>query len=342
MLDGNTLQAVKIMLKKALFAALLIPVFLCLGACSPEAEQPRKTLITVGMEATSVNSLIYIADEKNYFADNGVKVIINDGYPSGAAATEKMLQGDVDISTTAELGLVRYAFAQNSARTIGSIDMFMHMKLIGRKDLGIGNILDLAGKRIGLPTKTAADFELARFLDLNGIDKSEISIVDVQAPKAVEALTAGAVEAVVAWQPNVMTLKDLLGGGALVWDVQSGQPMYCLLITTNRWASENPDPLKRFMISLLRAEEYVTQNPDAAMDLMRNRLGYEDRYIRSIWREHQFSLRLDQSLILAMEDQARWMIENELTGETNVPNFLDYILEEPLKRANPSAINIIR
>ena len=58
--------------------------------------------------------------------------------------------------------------------------------------------------------------------------------------------------------------------------------------------------------------------------------------------EHQFSLSLDQSLITAMEDEARWMIKNYLTTEKKVPDFLNYIYADGLKAVKPEAVNIIR
>ena len=327
---------------KAAFAVVLLAAALCAGSCSPGDDSGKEKSITVGMEATAVNSLIYIAEDRKFFAANGIQMTIKDDYPSGAAATESMLAGETDLSTAAELAIVRYAFARKAARTLGSIDMFMHMKLIGRKDRGIKTISDLGGKRIGVPLKTAADFKLGRFLDLHGIDKSEITIMDVQAPQAVDALAKGAVDALVAWQPNVMAIQDRLGDNVVIWDVQSGQPMYCILVTVEKWAEEHPDLLKQLLKSLLQAEEYLIQNEDRARAIVQKRLGYDDSYIRAIWSEHQFSLRLDESLILAMEDQARWMIENRLTAEKDVPNFLEYLHEGGLRAVKPQAVSIIR
>jgi NitT/TauT family transport system substrate-binding protein len=327
---------------KTAVPVVLLAAALCTGACSPKNDSAKAQSITVGMEATAVNSLIYIAEDRKYFADNGIQLTIKDGYPSGSAAAERMLEGEVDLATAAETAVVGHALARRGACTLGSIDMFMHMKLIGRKNRGIKNISDLGGKKIGVPIKTAADFKLGRFLDLHGIDRSKITIVDVQAPKVVEALTKGAVDAIVAWQPNIMAIADRLGDEAVIWDVQSGQPMYCILVTIEKWAAEHPDLLKRFMKSLLQAEDYLIQNGDQARAIVQKRLGYDDRYIKTIWPEHQFSLRLDQSLILAMEDQARWMIENRLTAEKNVPNFPEYIHEDSLEAVKPLAVNIIR
>ena len=64
--------------------------------------------------------------------------------------------------------------------------------------------------------------------------------------------------------------------------------------------------------------------------------------METVWSQNQFSLSLDQSLITAMEDEARWMIKNNLTTEKQVPDFLDYIYEDGLKAVKPEAVNIIR
>ncbi len=322
--------------------SLVLLATLFLGACSREDSRRELAVITVNMEATAVNSLIYLAQELRYFAGNGLEVVINDSYPSGAAATDRMLTGEGDISTTAELAIVRYALAGQKALALGSIDMFMHMKLIGRKDLGIKTVSDLVGKKIGVPVKTAADFKLGRFFDLHGIDGDAVTIVDVQAPRAVEALIDGDVDALVTWQPNVMTLEDLLGDNAVVWEVQSGQPMYCVLMTSDDWASRHPEQRNKFLAALLQAEEYLIRNGDQAREIIRARLEYDDRYVKTIWTQHQFSLRLDQSLILAMEDQARWLLEKGYATADNFPDFLDYLHDDGLLAVKPRAVSIIR
>jgi NitT/TauT family transport system substrate-binding protein len=61
-----------------------------------------------------------------------------------------------------------------------------------------------------------------------------------------------------------------------------------------------------------------------------------------LWSESLFSISLDQSLIVTMEDEARWMIKNNLTSEKQIPDFLGYIYEDALKAIKPEAVNIIR
>ena len=91
-----------------------------------------------------------------------------------------------------------------------------------------------------------------------------------------------------------------------------------------------------------QAEDFIVQHPGEAKDILRKRLNFSDEEITRVWSQNQYMLSLDQSLMLAMEDEARWMINNKLTGETKVPNFLDYIYEDALKEIKPGAVNIIR
>ena len=60
-----------------------------------------------------------------------------------------------------------------------------------------------------------------------------------------------------------------------------------------------------------------------------------------VWSQNQFSLSLDQSLLLAMQDEAQWLISNHLTNATTVPNFINYVYQDGLKSVKPSAVNII-
>jgi NitT/TauT family transport system substrate-binding protein len=61
-----------------------------------------------------------------------------------------------------------------------------------------------------------------------------------------------------------------------------------------------------------------------------------------VWKQNQFSLSLDQSLILAMQDESRWLISNNLTNATSIPNFQNYIYIGGLNSVKPQSVNIIR
>lgn len=54
-----------------------------------------------------------------------------------------------------------------------------------------------------------------------------------------------------------------------------------------------------------------------------------------------FKVSLDQELLLVMEDQARWAINDNRTNLTEVPDYLDFIRIDNLERIEPKAVTMI-
>ncbi len=292
------------------------------------------------MEPNTVNALVYIAQNQGYFADNGLDVKIKD-YVSGLAAVNGVLNHEVDLATATEFVIVGKALSGESIRTCGTIDKFTHIFLLARGDRGIMKISDLQGKRIGLALWTASEFYFGRFLELNGMEINDVTLVNINPAQSRDALVKGDIDAVVAWQPNIKSMEDRIGN-LVRWSVQSAQPAYDCVISTNIWIDGHPDLVIRFLDSLVKAETYNLNHPDEARNIVQKRFDYENPYILSIWPQYRLAVSLEQSLITAMEDEARWMIRNKLTPEIRSPNFLNYIYVDGLKAVKPQAVNIIR
>jgi NitT/TauT family transport system substrate-binding protein len=59
-------------------------------------------------------------------------------------------------------------------------------------------------------------------------------------------------------------------------------------------------------------------------------IGMDRSQLAELWDIYNFKITLGQSLLVTLEDQARWAIENELTDKTEVPNYLNYIYYDAL------------
>ena len=118
--------------------------------------------------------------------------------------------------------------------------------------------------------------------------------------------------------------------------------MHGLIIAPNEWITKHPELAGRVLKALARAEEYLFRHPADAKAVLQKRLNLDPAYVETVWSQNQFSLSLDQSLIMTMEDEARWMIANKLTSEKQIPDFLNYIFEDGLKAVKPEAVNILR
>ncbi len=264
-------------------------------------------------------------------------------YDSGAASLESVIKGDADIAVgVTEFPLVRKAFQNERVRAIGNIDKGEFIYLVARKDR-IRNETDLKGMRVGTTAGTVAEFHLGRFLTLHGMTLQDVTLVDVKTPEGwVNDVADGNIDAISTAQPYANAARDRLGTNATVWPLQSSQPLFALAISSDDWITRHPDLTSRFLKSLAQAEEYIHTHPAESRAIVQNQLDLDPRYMDTVWQQNRFSLTLDQSLVLAMEDEARWMIANNLTNVTSVPDFRQYIYTEGLESVRPGSVNIIR
>jgi len=326
------------------FTSLLFSAFAILAmvfgswTCSRKMES-----ITIGYPAFESVALLCIAEDQHLFSRNGLNVTSRK-YDTGVASLGGVLKAEVDLAVgIAEFPLVGRALQKEKIRTIGNIDKAEFIYIVGRKDRGIEKASDLKGKRVGTTLGTVAHFHLGRFLDLHGMNIEDISLVDVKTPEEwVNAVVNGDLDAISTAQPYANSVKNRLGANAVVLPAQSGQPLYGLIICSDEWITKHPELARRFLKSLAQAEEYLIRYPAESKAIIQKRLNLDAAYIETVWSQNQFSLSLDQSLIVTMEDEARWMIANGLTSEKTVPNFSDYIYLDSLKAVKPEAVNIIR
>lgn len=324
----------------ALIPVALLMLVLGLSACSLESYSGQAETLTIGIPPLEQNALIYVADERGLFAGNGLNITIKT-YDSGVSSMKGLLQGEVDLAAAAEFPVVRTAFQKEQIMIIASSDKFENDYLVGRKDRGIEAVTDLKGKRIGVTLQTINEFYLGRFLRLNRINRQEVEIVNIKPEQFVKAIATGEVDALIAWQPYIQQILEQEGNKVVVWPAQNNQVVYGLLVCRQDWLTQRPATVERFLKSLAEAEDYLVRYPDQAQAIVQKRLNYDERYVAGIWPQHQFSLSLDQSLILAMRDEARWMIDNQLTPEKQPPDFLDYIYLDGLQAVKPEAVNIL-
>jgi NitT/TauT family transport system substrate-binding protein len=297
--------------------------------------------ITLGGLVSDTAVLLFAAEERHFFEENGINFTFKT-YDTGVATVDDLLNNKMDVAGPAEYPVVRKAFERANIRIIASIDKSYVIYFVGLTDKGIRNTADIKGKKIGLVRGSIAEFYLGRFLDLLGMSIRDVTLINLSPAQAADAIARGSVDAVVTWEPYVDRIRKQYPNRVVSWSVQSGQAVYAVLICRNDWIKEHPDLAGRFLTALAQAEAYIGQYPAEAKAILRKRYHEDDEYLARIWPEHQFSLSLDQSLVLALEDEARWMIGNNLTMEKQVPDFMNYIYENGLKAIKPESVNVIR
>lgn len=321
-----------------LVIAIVLSSFVYLNSQKPYVGNSES--ITLGVYPSEYNSLVYIANDQQYFSANGLKVTLKN-YISGASAAKGMLNGEVNISTASEFVVANNAMQNANLCAFGSVSKYLNLYVVSRSDTGINSVSDLVGKRIGVAIRSSNQFYLGRYLELNGIKLSQVTLVNVNFVQTPTALANGTVDAAITFQPYINQIQSLLGSKTVMWPAQADQFGYFEAICPKDWAATHSDLIVRFLKALVQAQNFNLNHQNQAMDIVAKDLNFTSSYINSVWSDYQYSVTLDQAFILLMQDEARWLIDNNLTSVNSVPNFLSYVYVDGLKSVSPESVNII-
>ena len=296
--------------------------------------------ITFGSLPNETNSLVYIANDQKFFADNGLNIIFK-SYTSGVADASAVLNGEANIAIATEFIVAEEALSNESLYMFGSNCKFLSFNMVARTDEGINSISDLNGKKIGVAFGTIAQFYLGTFLEQNNLNLSNITLVNVPFAQSQNALANGSINAVLVLQPYVNQIESFFGSKVVVWQAQSNQFGYNDLICTRSWAQQNPGLIVRFLKSLVQAQNFLVNHQAQSVAIVTKALNYSSTYLPTVWANYDFSVTLDQAQILAMQNEAQWLISNNLTKATQAPDFTNYIYTQGLRTVDPDYVNII-
>ncbi len=82
--------------------AIIVVIGISAGGCQKKPEKYTGPVekITLAAYAGETAALVYVAEDQGYFEENGLDVTIKD-YESGKAAADALIEGEVDIATSA-------------------------------------------------------------------------------------------------------------------------------------------------------------------------------------------------------------------------------------------------
>lgn len=282
-----------------------------------------------------------IAEDRGYFAANGLAAKITE-YESGPATLADVVAGEIDLGIAADFVVVSNILDGQDLKIVTQASKQKIFNLVARTDHRITTPADLKGKRVGVTRKSAGEFFLGRFLTFQNLGLNDIIIVDLPPSEIVMQLTNGDIDAALIFDPHAYNLKQNLGDTVVVWPAQAEQNNFVVAYSSAEYIVAHPNIIKRYLQALLQAEQYVKEYPIEAQALIAQHLDYDPDYMAYMWPHSTFELGLDQELLLTMEDQTRWLIENSLTTKTVVPNYLDNIYFDALESIQPQDIKIIR
>ncbi|HUB95546.1 MAG TPA: ABC transporter substrate-binding protein [Stellaceae bacterium] len=242
---------------KPLFAAAL-----CAASCLLMAGASRAEAIKIGAVKTGASGVVFIAQEKGYFAAEGVPaelVYFESAQPIAVAAAS----GAIDFGVTAPTGGLYNLAGQGALKIIsGGVLEAPGFKGAGylvstnAYAAGLHTLKDFAGHSFGVSQiGSPPHYALGLLADKEGFDIHGLRIVPLQSiPNIASALSGGQIDATIL--TNSPSIDPKVESGEikrLGWVGDETPWQFNLTFTSTKTADERADTIRRFLRAYLHA-----------------------------------------------------------------------------------------
>ncbi|MDX2503463.1 MAG: ABC transporter substrate-binding protein [Gammaproteobacteria bacterium] len=298
--------------------------------------------IIIAVSVTPLSAPVVIAYEQGYFSEQGLNIHLQE-YLGGMRTAQALFKGKAHFATSSEAVVMFNSFERSDFVVIGTfVESDNDVKILTTDKTAIHTVKDLSGHRVGTIIGTSAHFFIDHTLLMNGVDTETVEIVKINPEDTSKYLLSGEVDAVASWEPFIFHGQTELGKSAVLVQHDNMYTETFNLIVMKEFARQNPRLLEKLLTALLQANRYINKNKDRAQKMVAKRFSKDLQVIQSTWKDFNFSLSLHQSLLTALESQGRWALERGFVKGDRVPNYLNYLMIEPLEKIDSSAVTVIR
>jgi taurine transport system substrate-binding protein len=243
---------------------LALPLAGCGNSDSKATTAAKPDAVNIGYQDIPNDEILAKAKDW-YESELGVKVNFKK-FDSGRDVNNAFASNSIDIalmgSTPAAVGL---------SRGLG-YDVFWIHDVIGaaeslavKNSANVNSIQELKGKKIAVPFSSTAHYSLLNALKLEGVNLSDVKILDMQPPDILAAWQRGDIDAAYVWNP---TLGKLLADGKVLTDsgklAEKGIVTADLGVVRREFAQKYPDIVAKYIKVQGKAYDLYKSNPDDA------------------------------------------------------------------------------
>jgi NitT/TauT family transport system substrate-binding protein len=232
------------------------------------AQGPTK--IRIGyLHTLAVDGQMWLADHLKAYAKHGLEPEFRH-FQTGLELFQAMIGGSVDVLSTGAVISNFPARGQGKMFLANAVE-FATAQLWVREDQGIKSLADLKGKKVATTAGTTAHVFLDTALRENGMQASDIEILNQRMPDAVTSFISGAVPAVALWIPFNITVRDKVAGAKKLLDASAYYPQSAIVsgwASSESFHSSNRDSLTRLVAAWAEGNEFLTGKTDEALEIL--------------------------------------------------------------------------
>ncbi|MDR7439729.1 MAG: ABC transporter substrate-binding protein [Armatimonadota bacterium] len=266
--------------------ALLISVFWS----GTLAGQERLERIRVGTVGTTADAGIYVAQEKGFFREERIEVIVQNTFRTGGEMIPFVATGELPVAggamDAAFINAARQGIRLRAVATKGSMKQQI---LVIRRELyerGIRSVAELRGRKVAVSSPSGAvAFELQEALKTGGLTLEDVQLVTLRFPDMPVALQNGAVDAALMIEPSRTVAVEGLNAGRDLISLDRVLPDFPIgvLFYGDRMYRE-PELGTRWMAAYIRGLRYYERaRREGRLEELRRIMSKYLRYEQVVW-----------------------------------------------------------
>ena len=259
---------------KRFMCALLACVMLLLCGCgakengSGKSDSLKELDVVLDWYPNALHAFMYVAMEKGYYAEEGLKVNIR--FPSNANdAISLVAAGQADIGLYYQQDVIQARAEQNvPVKSIGAVVQGPLNIVLSLKDKNITSAKDLVGKTIGYAGTELSEALIRSIMQYVGADYSDVTMVDVGFD-LMSSMTTGNVDATIGCLVNHEVPQMEEEGFAVNWFALDsyGVPTYYegVFLANDDAIANDSETLSAFLRASAKGFADMKADPEGAL-----------------------------------------------------------------------------
>ena len=322
-------------------AALVIGAVAFLVWRSQFSSTAAMAKVTVAVPMQVSSALMLVAASQGMFDDAGVNVV-SQPFEYGKDALQSLLDGKSDLAVVADTP-VMFALLNGAdiAMLAGISRARRALAIVAHKDRGINRVQDLRGKSIGLTLGTNLPYFLDAMLQVHGVPGDKVNLVDLRLNALTRVFEEGGIDAAVVFQPLLAQLTAKMGERMKVFYGEDVYAFRLILVGKPSYIDRHPQEVSRVLSALVAASQAIHAKTDQVRRALGDVLKIDDATLAQMFNPQDYTVSLDQAMLLTLDDQSRWAMQKGLVATRPMPNYLGFMKYHHLESVLPSAVTIV-
>lgn len=245
-------------------------VFLCLALAVSACAKKDDSVLRLGYLQSDLHHLpAFIALEKGYFLEQGLKVKVGGVFKAGPEEMSAFGSGDLDFGYVGQAPAT--AALLNGAADIQFVAQvnLEGSAIVSRKGSGVDAMKGLSGRLVALPGHaTMQDFLLRRALKKKSMTFMDIQAIILKPPEMVQALEQKNIDAFIAWEPYPAQALQSASAQVVLYSaaIWKDHPC-CVLIASRSLCERRPQTIRKIQVAHAQACAFITDHPDDAVTI---------------------------------------------------------------------------